>query len=75
MLNTLLVLSRCTGEGSIESNYPDHKFKNIAYLAISAIMRFNVVQRGLMHLDYSELVHKSNAYLVAPSKNYLEEIR
>ena len=58
-----------------QSNYPDHKFKNIACLAISAIMRFKMIRRGLMHLNYSEIVHKSHAYLEAPSKIYLEEIR
>ena len=68
MLQTLLVLSKRRREGSKESNQPEHMFQNFAILAVSAIMTFKLVRRGLMHLKYSELVHKSHAFLVVFSK-------
>ena len=47
----------------MESNHIEHMFKNFECLDISAILRFKLVQRGLMYLNYTELVHKRHSNL------------
>ena len=48
--------------GSVVSNHPEPMLKNSTHFAISAMMWFEKVRGGSMHLNFSELVQKQPAH-------------
>ena len=52
--------------GSVESNQLEPMLKNSTHFAISAMMWFEKVRGGSMHLNYTELVQKHPAHLASP---------
>ena len=52
-----------------------HAVEVVVNLAIYAIMWFEKVRGGSMHLNYRELVHKHPAHLASYLKMYLQKVR
>ena len=52
--------------GSVESNQLEPMLKNSTHFAISAMMWFEKVRGGSMHLNYTELVQNHPAHLASP---------